>query len=96
MNLRVLELRGYDIILGVDFNPFTFDFNKLEVIMEVEGKKLTLVRSLESGECRIITRKKLQKLLAKGKYHISQLFSIHAVEMEEMSYTEIRGSEKKK
>jgi len=98
MDLRVLELGGCDMVLGVDWmrtvGPLTFDFNKLEVTVEVEGKKQTLVGSLKSGEYRIITGKKLQKLLAKGKDHISQLFSIHTMEMEETNYTEVRCSEK--
>ena len=67
MDLRVLELGGCNIVLGMDWmrtiSPLTFDFNKLEVTMEVDGKKLTLVGSLESRECKIIMGKKLQKLL---------------------------------
>ena len=51
VDLRVLELGGYDIVLGVDWmrtiSPLTFDFNKLEVTAEMGGKKLTLVGSLE-------------------------------------------------
>ena len=100
MDLRVLELGGCDIVFRVDWmrtvSPLMFDFNRLEVIMEVDGKKLKLVGSLESGECRIITGKKLQKLFTKGKFHISQLFSIHAVEIEETGCTGVRDDEKQK
>ena len=48
---------------GVDWmrivSPLTFDFNKLEVTVEIEGKRLTLVSSLEQGECKMISGKKL-------------------------------------
>ena len=41
-NLRVLELGGCDIVLGVDWmrkaSPLTFDFKKLEVMVEIKGK----------------------------------------------------------
>jgi len=42
INLRILELGGYDIVLGVDWmrkvSPLTFDFNK----MDMGSTKLTL------------------------------------------------------
>ena len=44
-------------------SPLTFDFKKLEVTVDVEGKKLTLVGSLEHGECKLISERKLQKLM---------------------------------
>ena len=63
MDLRVLELGGCNIILGVDWmgivSPLTFNFNKLEVIVDIARKKLTLVGSLETRECKLISRKKL-------------------------------------
>ena len=59
MDLRVLELGGCDIVLGVDWmrtvSPLTFDFNKLEVEVDMGGKRLTLVGSLEPGEYKLIT-----------------------------------------
>ena len=86
MDLSVLELGGCDIVLGVDWmrtvSPLTFDFNKLEVTLDVVREKLTLVGSLEMGECKLITGKKLQMLLAKRKVQISYLFSIQAVEIQ--------------
>ena len=33
-------------------SPLTFDFNKLEVTLEIGGRKLTLVGSLKHGECK--------------------------------------------
>ena len=65
-DLRILELGGCDIILGMDWmrtvNPLTFDFNKLEVTVEMEGRRLKLTGSLEQGECKTIKGSKLQKL----------------------------------
>ncbi|XP_052198354.1 uncharacterized protein LOC127805643 [Diospyros lotus] len=56
---RILKLGGCDRVLGVDWmkmvSPLVFDFNKLEVTFEMEGKKLTLTGSLETGECKLIT-----------------------------------------
>ena len=67
--MRILELGDRDIVLGVDWmrtvSPLTFDFNKLEVVVDVEGRKLTLASSLEAGECKMITGKKLHKLMSK-------------------------------
>ena len=44
-DLRVLELVGCGIVLEVDWiravSPLTFDFNKLEVTMEIEGRRLS-------------------------------------------------------
>ena len=66
-DLRVLELGGCDFVLGVDWmktvSPLTFDFNKLEVTVEVEGMRLILLGSLEQGECRLIKGSKLQRMM---------------------------------
>ena len=63
-------------------SPLTFDFNKLEVIVEMEGRKLTLVGSLEQGECKMINGRKLKKLIQYKEGQVSQLYSIHVVEWE--------------
>ena len=90
MDLRVLKLGGCDIVLGVDWmrtvSPLTFDFNKLEVVVDMGGRRLTLVGSLESRECKLITGRKLQKMLEKGKIQAAQLFSIQAVEVKGEGY----------
>ena len=66
-NLRVLELGGCDIVLGVDWmknvSPLTFDFKKLEVTVDLEGQKLTLMGSLNQGECKVILGRRLHKLM---------------------------------
>jgi len=41
-------------------SSLSFDFNKLEVTVEMEGKKLKLTGSLEQGECKMMTGTKLQ------------------------------------
>jgi len=68
-DLRVLQLRGCDIVLRVDWmrtiSPLTLDFNKLEVMVEIEGIRLTLLGRLEQGECKMIGGKKLQKMMLK-------------------------------
>lgn len=46
VDLRILELGGCDIVLGVDWmrkvSPLTFDFNKMEVTVDMGSTKLTL------------------------------------------------------
>ena len=91
--MRILELSGCYIVLGVDWmrtvTSLTFDFNKLEVIVVIEGNKLTLSGSLEQGECKLIGGKRLQKMILKKGGQIAQLYSIQAMEMESDSQSKI-------
>lgn len=86
-DLRVLELGGCDIVLGVDWmktvSPLTFDFNKLEVMVDVEGRKLTLVGNVEQGECKLISGKRLQKLIQKNSGQITHLYFLRGMEEED-------------
>ena len=66
-------------------SPLTFDFNKLEVIVEVEGRKLTLVGNLEQGECKLISGRRLQKLMQKDRRQITHLYSLRGVEVEDQA-----------
>ncbi|XP_052201138.1 uncharacterized protein LOC127807380 [Diospyros lotus] len=88
-DFRVLELRGCDVVLRVDWmktiSPLTFDFNKLEVTVEVEGRKLTLVGNLEQGECKLISGKRLQKLIQKNSGQITHLYSLRGMEEEDQA-----------
>ena len=63
----MLKLGGYDVVLGVDWmkhvSPIYFNFNKMEVTFEKDGRRLMLVGSKEVGMCKMITGKRLQKLL---------------------------------
>ena len=56
-NLRLLKLGGYDLVLGVDWmknvSPINFDFNKMEVTFEKEGRKC-LTGSKEVGTYKMI------------------------------------------
>ena len=67
VDLRVLELGGCDIVLGVDWmrtvSPLTFNFNKLEVTMDMGSTKLTLMGIMEQRECKLIKGSKLQRLM---------------------------------
>ncbi|XP_052205446.1 uncharacterized protein LOC127810169 isoform X2 [Diospyros lotus] len=83
-DLRLLKLGGCDIVLGVDWmknvSPIIFDFNKMEVMFKKDGKKMTLTASLETGTCKMITGKRLQKILKNKLSLVAQLFSIQAAE----------------
>jgi len=46
-----------------EVSPICFDFNKMEVTFEKGGKRMTLIGSAEVGTCKMISGKKLHKLL---------------------------------
>ena len=83
-DLRLLKLGGCDMVLGVDWmrevSPICFDFNKLEVTFEKGGRKMTLTGKVDSGICKIISGKQLNKLFKSKCTQVAQLFSIHALE----------------
>jgi len=41
-------------------SPISFDFNKMEVTFEKDGKRRILKGSQEAGMCKMITGKRLQ------------------------------------
>lgn len=43
--------------------PISFDFNTMEVTFEKDGRRMTLIGSSKTGVCKMITRRKLQKVL---------------------------------
>ena len=65
-DLRLLKLGGCDVVLGVDWmkgvGPISFNFNKMEVTFEKDGKKKTLTGSQESTVCKMISGKRLQRM----------------------------------
>ena len=61
-------------------SPISFDFNWMEMTFEKGGKKMTLTSSREIGACKMITGRKLQKLLKHKWAQVTQLFLIQAVE----------------
>ena len=76
------------MVLGVDWmkgvSPISFDFNRMEVSFEKEGRKMTLSGGKEMGTCNMISGKRLQRVI-KGKWvQLAQLFSVVATK-------EVRG-----
>jgi len=63
---------------GVSF--FSFDFNKMEVTLVKERKRVTQQRNVKSGTCKMIKGKRLKKLLRYKLSQVAQLFSIEARE----------------
>ena len=55
-DLRLLQFGGCDVVLGLDWmkgvRPISFDFNRMEVSFEKEGRRLILtrVRKLEHAK----------------------------------------------
>jgi len=74
------------MVLGVDWmrevSPICFDFNKLEVTFEKGGRKITLTGKVDSGMCKMISGKRLNKLFKSKWTQVAQLFSIHTLEEE--------------
>ena len=66
-DLRLLQLGGCDVVLGVDWikgvSPISFDFNRMEVSFEKRGRRMTLTRGKEVATCKMITRKRLRRVL---------------------------------
>lgn len=58
-DLRLLQLGSCDVVLGVDWmkgvSPISFDFNKMEVSFEKEGRRMTLSGDKEAGTCKMIS-----------------------------------------
>ena len=72
------------MVLGVDWmkgvNPISFDFNCMEVSFKKEGKRMTITGGRKDGMYKLMTGKKLRKVM-KGKWaQWAQLFSIVAKE----------------
>ena len=77
-DLRLLQLGGCDVVLGVDWmkevSPISFDFNRMEVSFDKEGRKMTLSGEKESRSCKMISRRKLHKMQKSKWCQLSQLF----------------------
>jgi len=75
------------MVLRVDWmrevNPICFDFNKMEMTFNKGGRRMTLTGSVETRTCKMITGKRLHKLFKSKWTQMAQLFSIHAIELEE-------------
>jgi len=80
VDLRLLQLGGCDVVLGVDWikgvSPISFDCNRMKVSFENEGRRMILTGGKEARTCKMITGRGLQKVL-KGKWsQLANLFSI--------------------
>ena len=66
--------------LDEGMSPISFNFNKMEVSLEKEGRRVVLQGNMETGSCRMIKGKKLHQLLRKKISQVAHLFSIEANE----------------
>ena len=93
-DLRLLKLGGCHIVLGVNWmkgvSPINFDFNKMEVSQEKEGRRVVLQGNLEMGTCKLIRGKKLHQLFQRKMSQVAQLFAIEVRE-EGVTYEEPGG-----
>ena len=66
-DLKDMELRGWDIILGVDwmvhFSPITFDFHQLRISMYHEGEVIHLQGKAEDCDMDLIREKDLRHFI---------------------------------
>jgi len=60
-------------------SPICFDFNKLEVTIAKDERLVTLIESVDSGECKIITGKVLRKTVKSRLLQVAQLFSLQTM-----------------
>jgi hypothetical protein len=81
--IRVLELQGYDIILGCDW---IYDYNRVglnlktrEFIIEKEGNQVKLLDETLLNKNFLVTHKKMKKLLRKGA--VGALLYVQALQM---------------
>ena len=68
-DLRVLQMGGSDMVLGVDwmkkYSPLIFDFNEMTLSFTKEGKQIKLKGGSTTSTLKIILGEKLQKLAGK-------------------------------
>ncbi|XP_027081018.1 uncharacterized protein [Coffea arabica] len=66
-NLKVMELGGWDIILGVDwmthFSPITFDFQQLKISLHYEGDEIHLHGQADNCDMDLIRGKNLRTFI---------------------------------
>ena len=75
------------MVLGVDWmkhvSPICFNFNIMEVTFEKESRKMTLTGSKEARICKMITGRRLQKIIQHKMNQVAQFFSIQAMDQKE-------------
>lgn len=80
-NLRVLQLGGYDLILGVDwmkgFTPIVFDFDKYKLSLGKGLHKVDFLIIKDKASLRMIIFAKSQKLMKTKVQFLVKLMVIH-------------------
>ncbi|XP_075092058.1 uncharacterized protein LOC142172173 [Nicotiana tabacum] len=83
--LRLLDVGGCDMVLGVDWirkhNPVLFDFIGYRLQVSVNGKRVELKGFSEEGQLQAMTASGVKQLLKKGQVIWAHLFSISAKEV---------------
>ncbi|XP_019228862.1 PREDICTED: uncharacterized protein LOC109209954 [Nicotiana attenuata] len=80
--LRVLDIGGCDVVLGVDWmrkhNPILFDFIEYKLQVSVKGKRVDLKEYSKEEKLHSMTASGVKQLLKKGKVLWAHLFTITA------------------
>ncbi|XP_019227493.1 PREDICTED: uncharacterized protein LOC109208797 [Nicotiana attenuata] len=79
--LRVLDIGGCDVVLGVDWmikhNPILFDFIAYKLQVSVKGKRVELKGYSEEGKLQSMTATEVKQLLKKGHVLWAHLFTVN-------------------
>ncbi|CAH9091753.1 unnamed protein product [Cuscuta europaea] len=77
-SVRVLKLGGYDMVMGVDLmkklGPIMFDYDNHSVTFDHKGERVTVKGIQPDISIRMMTGKKMRKLLRKKKEIVSKFF----------------------
>ncbi|OIT29145.1 hypothetical protein A4A49_58012, partial [Nicotiana attenuata] len=80
--LRMLDIRGCDMVLGVDWmrkhNPILCDFIGYRLQVSVEGKRVELKGFSEEGSLQSMSAAGVKQLLKKGQLLWAHLFTVTA------------------
>jgi hypothetical protein len=86
---RVLELHGYDIILGCDwlyeYSPVGLNLKSREFTSEKKGTKLTFIDETLPNKHFLVTHKKMKKVLRKGA--VGVVLYTQAINMTEQEHS---------
>lgn len=76
-DIRILQLGGCDVVLGVDFmrkfGPVLFDYGQLQIILRYGDREITSKGLKQEASLSMITAKGLQKMLRKREFRIGCL-----------------------
>ncbi|KAL4342588.1 hypothetical protein GQ457_08G027580 [Hibiscus cannabinus] len=81
-DFRVLEMRGSDMVLGVDwmrrFSPIVMDFREMTLSFQKDGKQIELYGGDLSSRWKMITGEKLQKITEKNPEVMGEIYLLNA------------------